>query len=78
MAIDWQKLYEKETGDKRPFNGRYPDTRRGEYRVPGKGKMVQASKEEYDAAYALVHEHWARYKKWLAVTAAELLKYLMP
>lgn len=42
----------------------YPDSPSGKFRVKRDGKMVETTKEEYDADIKLVHEHYARYQEW--------------
>ncbi len=60
--------YQRITGDKMP-NG-YPDASgkklgfKSEYTIMREGKTIEATKEEYDADYKLIHEHFARYNKW--------------
>lgn len=53
--------YQRLTEDKMPP---YPDSPSGKYRVSREGKMVEATKEEYDADMKLVHEHYKRYNTW--------------
>lgn len=67
---DWVKgekhfdRYQRLTGDKIPFEGHYPDNPGKTYRIYRDGKMVKATKEEYDADIKLIHEHYARYEEW--------------
>lgn len=57
--------YQRITGDKMPFgNGCYPDSPGGKYRSYVGGKKVEVSKEQYDADFKLIHEHYARYQAW--------------
>lgn len=60
--------YQRITGDKMPFgNGCYPDSPGGKYRSYVNGKKVEVSKEQYDADFKLIHEHYARYQEWSKV-----------
>lgn len=61
---DHFKRYQRITGDVQPFDGRYPTENKNKYRVYRDGKMVDATKEEYDADYKLIHEQYARYQEW--------------
>lgn len=62
--------YQRKMNDPMPCNGNYPDMsgkKDGDYEgwtVWRKGKKVKATKEEYDADFKLIHDHYARYKKW--------------
>jgi hypothetical protein len=57
--------YQRITGDRMPFgNGKYPDAPGGKYRSWVDGKLVEVSKEQYDADFKLIHEQYARYKGW--------------
>ena len=60
--------YQRITGDKMPFgNGCYPDSPGEKYRSYVDGKKVEVSKEQYDADFKLIHEHYARYQEWSKV-----------
>jgi len=73
---DWFKYYQRTQNDPMPCG--YPDVS-GSYDKNGHkvkekgycgwmvwrgGKKVRATKEEYDADFKLIHEHYARYKAW--------------
>lgn len=66
-TVDHFKLYQKTTGDYMPFGGKYPDMsgkHKDRYTVIRDGQRVPATKEEYDADFKLIHEHFQRYCKW--------------
>ena len=56
--------YQRTQNDPQPFDGKYPDSPGGKYRVYRDGKMVETTKEEYDADFKLIHDQYARYQKW--------------
>lgn len=56
--------YQKITGDVEPFGGHYPDCPENTFRIYKDGKMINVSKEEYDADFKLIHEHYQRYLNW--------------
>lgn len=68
--------YQRINNDPMPFgNGMYPDVsgktikqwqEKGYdgWTVIRDGKRVKVTKEEYDADFKLIHEHYARYKEW--------------
>ena len=74
--------YQRITGDKMPFgNGNYPDVRNGgekPWTIIRDGKRISATKEEYDADFKLIHEHYARYKKWAETNPDETDDYGKP
>lgn len=68
---DWEegedhfKYYQRVMNDPIPFgNDVYPDDDGGQYRIIKEGKKIPGTKEEYDAQYKLIHEHYARYQEW--------------
>lgn len=62
--------YQRLTGDVMPFNGRYPDVSgkqlgfENQWTIWRNNKRIEATKEEYDADFKLIHEHYQRYLKW--------------
>jgi hypothetical protein len=57
-------FYQRIMKDPVPFDGRYPQSPNNTYQVYRDGKYVTVEKEEYDADFKLIHEHYARYNKW--------------
>lgn len=67
--------YQRIMNDPMPCDGHYPDMS-GKFNekwqeegyegwtVWRKGKKVKATKEEYDADFKIIHDHYARYNKW--------------
>jgi hypothetical protein len=71
--------YQRITGDKMPCE--YPDVRNGgdkPWTIVRNGKRISATKEEYDADFKLIHEHYARYKKWAETNPDEQDDYGKP
>jgi len=69
----WFDRYQRLENDPMPCN--YPDVGGSHepewqeegyegWRVWRDGKIVKATKEEYDADFKLIHEHYARYQEW--------------
>lgn len=63
--------YQRVMNDPMPFNGMYPGEsplsalQSGKiYTKPEGKKMIPCSKQEYDDAYKLIHDHYQRYKTW--------------
>lgn len=57
--------YQRLTGDKMPFgSNKYPYSLDGQLMSYRDGKRVPVTKEEYDADFELIHEHYARYQEW--------------
>jgi hypothetical protein len=68
------EVYQRVTGDKMPCG--YPDVS-GKYipdwQEPGyegwtiirNGEKIKATKEEYDADFKLIHDHYKRYQEWV-------------
>lgn len=57
--------YQKLMKDPMPFgNGKYPDCPGTTYRVYKDGKLVEGTKDEYDAQFKLIHAQYARYQEW--------------
>jgi hypothetical protein len=67
---DWVKdekhiqYYSRTQNDPQPFDGRYPQAPGKKFKVYRDGKYIEASKEEYDADYLLINEHYQRYNTW--------------
>jgi hypothetical protein len=57
-------FYQRIMKDSAPFDGRYPQSPNNQHQIYRDGKYVVASKEECDADFKLIHEHYARYNKW--------------
>lgn len=57
-------FYQRIMKDPAPFDGRYPNSPNNQYQIYRDGKYVVVSKEEHDADFKLIHEHYARYKEW--------------
>ena len=71
--------YQRITGDKMPFgNNVYPEERNGKYYVYREGKRTLSTKEQYEADYKLIHEQYARYKKWATQNPDEQNDYGNP
>ncbi len=57
--------YQRIMNDLMPFgNGRYPQSPNNKLQIWRDGKYVDATKEQYDADFKLIHEHYARYQEW--------------
>lgn len=67
---DWIKgekhrqYYSRTQNDPEPFDGHYPTNYGDKYQVWRDGKMVKATKEEYEADNSLSHAHYMRYDEW--------------
>lgn len=61
--------YQRLTEDKQPP---YPKQEGNTYSVSRNGKMVKATKAEYDADLKLCHEQYARYKEWEKTTDPDI------
>ena len=68
------EYYQRIMKDPMPCDGHYPDVS-GKWEEKGyegwtiwrDGKKIKATKEQYDADFKLIHEHYARYEKWKKV-----------
>lgn len=61
------KYYQRTQNDPMPFgNGIYPDCsgKDGGFTIVRDGERIEASKEQYDADFKLIHEQYARYQEW--------------
>lgn len=64
--------YQRIENDPKPFGGLNPDVRFDNIESEGyegwtvirEGKRVKATKEEYDADFKILHDHYQRYHKW--------------
>lgn len=62
---DHIKFYSRTQNDPQPFDGNYPSDYNSKYKVYRDGKMVKATKEEFDADNKIINEHWDRYNVWI-------------
>ena len=62
--------YQRTMNDPVPFDGCCPDLSgkmlgfETEMTIYRNGNRVESTKEQYDADFKLIHEHWQRYAKW--------------
>lgn len=67
---DYFKYYQRIMNDPMPNDCHYPDVsgkNDGKYEgwmIWKDGKKIKATKKQYDADFKLIHEQYARYKKW--------------